>query len=68
MDRWEPFRLSTLKAGNAPQAVVLFDKFHVLRHRGEALNKVRKTEYARVTGKDRRFIKGQKHTLLSGVR
>ena len=37
----------------------------MLRHLGEALDKVRKREYARLTGKDRHFIKGQKYTLLS---
>jgi len=63
MDMWKPFRTST--QAHAPQASVLFDKFHVLRHLGEALDKVRKSEYARLTGKDRRFIKGQKYTLLS---
>lgn len=36
-----------------------------MRHLGDALDTVRKTEYARVSGKDRRFIKGQKYTLLS---
>ncbi len=65
MDMWKPFRNSTLKAGHAPQAAILFDKFHILRHLGDALDKVRKAEYARLTGKDRRFIKGQKYTLLS---
>jgi transposase len=49
----------------APQAAILFDKFHIMRHLGEALDKVRKAEYARLRGKDRRFIKGQKYTLLS---
>jgi transposase len=44
---------------------MLFDKFHIMRHLGEALDKVRKAEYARLRGKDRRFIKGQKYTLLS---
>ena len=44
---------------------ILYDKFHVLRHLDEALDKVRKSEYARLSGKDRRFIKGQKYTLLS---
>jgi len=29
------------------------------------MDKVRKQEYARLSGKDRRFIKGQKYTLLS---
>ena len=65
MDRWKAFRNSTLKAEHAPQAAILFDKFHVLRHLGEALDTVRKSEYARLRGKDRRFIKGQKYTLLS---
>lgn len=36
-----------------------------MRHLSEALDKVLKTEYARLSGKDRRFIKGQKYTLLS---
>lgn len=63
MDMWKPFRKATQTA--APQAAILFDKFHVMRHLGEALDKVRKAEYARLSGKDRRFIKGQKYTLLS---
>jgi transposase len=65
MDMWPAFRKSTLKPEHASQAAVLFDKFHVMRHLGEALDKVRKTEYYRLTGRDRRFIKGQKYTLLS---
>jgi transposase len=63
MDMWKPFR--TVANQRAPQAAVLFDKFHIMRHLGEALDRVRKAEYARVSGKDRRFIKGQKYTLLS---
>jgi transposase len=63
MDMWKPFRNATAAA--APQAAILFDKFHIIRHLGEALDKVRKAEYARLSGKDRRFIKGQKYTLLS---
>jgi len=63
MDMWKPFRNATEAA--APQAAVLFDKFHVMRHLGQALDEVRRSEYARLSGKDRRFIKGQKYTLLS---
>ena len=51
MDMWKAFRNSTLKAGNAPQASILYDKFHILRHLGEAMDKVRKSEYARLIGR-----------------
>ena len=63
MDMWKPFRLAT--AAHAPQAAILFDKFHIMRHLGEALDDVRKSEYRRLAGRDRRYIKGQKYTLLS---
>jgi transposase len=65
MDMRNAFRNSTRKPEHAPHAAILFDKFHVLRHLGEALDTVRKTEYARLTGKGRRVIKGQKYTRLS---
>jgi len=65
MDMWKAFRNSILKEGNAPQAAILYDKFHVLRHLGAAMDQVRKREYARLSGRDRRFIKGQRYTLLS---
>jgi transposase len=63
MDMWKPFRNAT--QAHTPQAAILFDKFHVLRHLGRALDTVRKREYARLTGKQRQYIKGQKYTLLS---
>lgn len=63
MDMWKPFRNATRV--HAPQAAILFDKFHIMRHLGEALDQVRKSEYARLKGKDRTYIKGQKYTLLS---
>lgn len=63
MDMWKPFRKATEK--NAPQAAILFDKFHVMRHLGEALDKVRKAEYKRLSGNQRKFVKGQKYNLLT---
>jgi transposase len=63
MDMWKPFTNATRK--HTPQAAILFDKFHIMRHLGEALDKVRKREYARLSGESRRYIKGQKYTLLS---
>ena len=49
MDMGKPFRLAT--AHHAPQASILFDKFHILRHLGDALDEVRTREYARVAGR-----------------
>jgi transposase len=60
MDMWKPFRLAT--AAHTPQAAILFD---IMRHLGEALDEVRKSEYQRLAECDRRYIKGQKYTLLS---
>lgn len=63
MDMWKAFEKSTKR--KAPGAAILYDKFHVIRHLGDALDKIRKMEYARLSGKDRSYIKGQKYTLLS---
>src|SRR5262249_39901653 len=59
------FRKSTLKEGHAPQARIIYDKFHVLKHLGEAMDEVRRREYTRLSGEQRRFIKGQRYNLLS---
>jgi transposase len=63
MDMWQPFRVSTAK--NAPNARVVFDKFHILGHLGDAMDQVRRSEYHRLNGKERKFIKGHRYTLLS---
>jgi transposase len=63
MDMWKPFFNSARR--HIPQAAILYDKFHIMQHLGQALDQVRKSEYARLTGPERGFIKGQKYTLLS---
>ncbi len=63
MDMWKPFRKSVTK--HAPNARIVYDKFHIMRHLSDALDKVRRIEYYRLAGKDRAFIKGQRYTLLS---
>ena len=67
MDMWKPFSSSLKNEGHAPQAAILFDKFHVMRHLGDALDEVRRSEFHRLSGKDRSFIKGQRYTLLSNA-
>lgn len=63
MDMWKAFRNSVQT--HVPQAQILFDKFHILRHLADAMDQVRRAEYQRVAAKDRAFIKGQRYTLLS---
>ena len=63
MDMWKAFEKSAKK--NIPQVAILYDKFHVMKHLGDALDKIRKQEYTRLSGKNRKYIKGQKYILLS---
>ena len=63
MDMWKAFEKSARK--NVPQAGILYDKFHVLKHLGEALDAVRKKEYSRLSGSERKYIKGTRWILLS---
>lgn len=64
MGMWKAFRTSTLQEGHAPRTRIISDKSHVLEHLGEARDEVRR-EYARLSGERRRFIKGQRYSLLS---
>lgn len=63
MDMWKPFRNVTRE--KAPNARIVFDKFHILSHLSKALDEVRRSEYKRVAGEERTYIKGQRYTLLS---
>ena len=49
---------------SAPEATILFDKFHVVQKLCEALDEVRKQEVKRLTGANKKFVKGQKYVLL----
>lgn len=63
MDMWRPFRNVVNRC--APQAAVVFDKFHIMRHLHDELDDVRRSEYRRLCGRDRDYIKGQRYVLLS---
>jgi len=63
MDMWEAFENSTIK--NAPQAAILYDKFHVIQKLQEALDKVRRDECSKLTDNDRKYVKGNRYILLS---
>lgn len=49
---------------HAPQAEIVFDRFHIERHLTEAVNDVRKQEFWRRGGRYRDVIRGKKYLLL----
>lgn len=63
MDMWRAFRNSLTK--HVPGVLIVYDKFHIVRHLNEAMDEVRRSEYRRLVGKDRSYIKGQRYTLLT---
>ena len=62
MDMSQAFQNSAKE--HVPNATLLFDKFHVMQKLCDALDEVRKMEYQRLIGHDRKFVKGQKYVLL----
>lgn len=63
MDMWVPFRNSA--NANAPNAAILYDKFHVICLLNKALDTVRNQEFFRIRSKSLMFMRGQKFILLS---
>jgi len=63
MDMWKAFRRSV--EAHCPGVVILYDKFHVIRHLLEALNTVRKQEFKRAGKTMKGLLCGKKFLLLS---
>jgi transposase len=63
MDMWKPFEASAVM--HATHAAILYDKFHVMRQLSDALDLVRRSEYGKANKHQRKYIKGQRYTLLS---
>ena len=63
MDMWKAFGNSA--RAHAPQADILYDKFHIIRHLNDAMDEVRRQEMGRLTGKRKKWVKGQRYNLLS---
>jgi transposase len=63
LDMWKPFRQSLEQW--VPQCRIVYDKFHVLRHAGEAVDEVRRAEFFRKGGAARDLVRGKRWLLLS---
>lgn len=49
---------------HAPQAQLLFDRFHIVKHLNEAVDAVRRQLWRRVTAKEKVAVKGTRWLLL----
>ena len=62
-DMWEPFTASILSW--VPECRIVYDKFHVMQHAGQAVDEVRRAEFFRKGGRMRGLVKGKRWLLLS---
>jgi transposase len=63
IDMWKPF-IRSFKA-HCRGVKIIYDKFHIIRHLLQALNKVRKAELRRAGEKFKGLLAGKKFILLS---
>ena len=62
MDMWEPYL--TVVGQKAPQARVIFDRFHIVKHLNEAVDKTRRNLVRELEGTARRELENTKFPLL----
>lgn len=62
MDMWPAYRKAT--ETHLPNAVIVYDKFHVMKHLHDALEKVRRDEMKGLNKQERRELKGVRWALL----
>jgi transposase len=63
VDMWEPFRQSLEQW--APECRIIYDKFHILQHTGQAVDEVRRAEFFRKGGAARDLVRGKRWLLLT---
>jgi transposase len=62
LDMWAPY--AAVVQRHAPQATLVFDRFHLVRHLNVAVDEVRRAEARRLHGEARQRIKGTRYLLL----
>jgi transposase len=64
MDMWEPFIASTVAHVPEGKAKIVFDRFHIMKHMTEAVDKVRKQEHRLLHAQGDDSLKGTKYLWL----
>lgn len=68
IDMWEPYRNAIRKYIPDADEKIVFDKFHVLQHVGDAVDRVRKQEHKALTAAGDTRLKGTKYDWLKNPR
>lgn len=63
VDMWQPFTDSLRE--HLPRAVIVFDKFHVMRHVNDAVDETRRQEFFRQAPRQRAAMRGKRWLLLT---
>lgn len=64
MDMWEPYIRSTREHLPAAESKIVFDKFHVAQHLGQAVDDVRKAEHRELMAQGEHWLKGTRYDWL----
>lgn len=64
MDMWDPYIAATKAYVPEAEKKIVFDRFHVMRHVLEAVDKVRKNEHKRLSKIGEEILKGTKYLWL----
>ncbi len=65
MDMWPAYINATLEQLPDAERKIAFDKFHVAKYLGEAVDKVRRQEHKLLLNQDRNDLTGTKHVWLT---
>jgi len=64
MDMWEPYINSTLQHLEDAEDKIVFDRFHIMKHMGEAVDTVRKHEHRELRAEGLDTLTGSKYLWL----
>jgi len=64
MDMWEPYELATRAWVPGAEEKIVWDRFHLMRHMGEAVDTVRKQEQRELSAQGDETLKGSKYLWL----
>jgi transposase len=64
MDMWEPYVQATLEHVPLAAEKIVFDRFHIMKHMNEAVDKVRREEHRELIQQHDDTLKGTKHWWL----